>query len=448
MRRGLSIAIVALAAAAACSSEDDGRPGALMPIGGTSGASGQGNDGGRSGTQNNDAGSPGSSGEGGDGPSIEGCGDGVRVGEEQCDGEDLGALDCVALGFISGELTCKDDCTADSSDCLGVENCGDGLDNDGDVDVDCDDDDCAATCDDPCAEPPVLPDPAAVSATTAERGDVIGSSCVVADGGPEVAYSFVAAKTGTLEIALESTFEMGVSVYTACGASSVDLACSDAFLSLAVTAGDELFIVVESTSPGEAGEFSLTAFSRENEVCGDGFLDPGEGCDDGNEDFDDGCDDNCVVESVEDEPNADSGQATVYDVPHFAEISPAGDVDWVEVTVPSDVSSIVAEVNSVNEDCYQNKLDSLVSIFDGDGTTELVMDDDSGSGKCSRAVATGLDSGTYYVRISEFGDDATFPYELVVTVNRCGDSLQGPGEQCDDGDTSSGDGCSSTCQDE
>jgi hypothetical protein len=61
----------------------------------------------------------------GDGDAAGGfCGDGVAGPNELCDGADLGGLDCVGLGFFDGSLTCRTDCTLDTTGCR--ERCGNG----------------------------------------------------------------------------------------------------------------------------------------------------------------------------------------------------------------------------------------------------------------------------------------------------------------------------------
>ena len=48
------------------------------------------------------------------------CGDGQqREGYELCDGADLAGQSCQSLGYSTGELGCRDDCTLDTSGCLG-----------------------------------------------------------------------------------------------------------------------------------------------------------------------------------------------------------------------------------------------------------------------------------------------------------------------------------------
>jgi alpha-tubulin suppressor-like RCC1 family protein len=53
-----------------------------------------------------------------------GCGDGVRLAPEVCDGADLGGQICAALGLPAGTLACRTDCTLDTTACAV---CGDGI---------------------------------------------------------------------------------------------------------------------------------------------------------------------------------------------------------------------------------------------------------------------------------------------------------------------------------
>lgn len=45
------------------------------------------------------------------------CGDGIREGVEDCDGNDFGALNCQVFGFSAGNLRCTALCTIESDDC-------------------------------------------------------------------------------------------------------------------------------------------------------------------------------------------------------------------------------------------------------------------------------------------------------------------------------------------
>ena len=53
------------------------------------------------------------------------CGDGVRNGGEQCDGNDVGGSSCASQGFDQGTLGCTPGCTFDVAECMDdLTNCG------------------------------------------------------------------------------------------------------------------------------------------------------------------------------------------------------------------------------------------------------------------------------------------------------------------------------------
>jgi hypothetical protein len=54
------------------------------------------------------------------------CGNGVREGHEQCDGADRGGIECRALGFGHGDLSCTPECLFDTARCVPAV-CGDGV---------------------------------------------------------------------------------------------------------------------------------------------------------------------------------------------------------------------------------------------------------------------------------------------------------------------------------
>jgi hypothetical protein len=56
-----------------------------------------------------------------DGGTLPGCGDAaINAIGEQCDGPDLGGLDCSALGFVGGTLACDGGCNLDATGCTGL----------------------------------------------------------------------------------------------------------------------------------------------------------------------------------------------------------------------------------------------------------------------------------------------------------------------------------------
>jgi cysteine-rich repeat protein len=441
--------------APACS-DDDLRPSTIADsdAGGRSSSSASGagaaeDVGGEAGRSSADAGQPGSGGS--MAASVLGCGDGVRVEGEACDGADLGDATCESLGYDSGELACGLDCSFDDAACVGNERCGDGLDNDKDGLVDCQDGDCTAACESPCAEPEPLLDPATISASTTGRAALSPSSCVApsASPGPGVAYAFVAERSGYLEIELDSPAPHFVTVLGGgCGIS--ELACSDRRVSEPVDAGDELTIVVQSFDVSASGPFTLRVATRPSDVCGDGYRDPSEACDDGGSAPLDGCDADCELERDESEPNGSAASAEDYSAGYVANISPEGDQDLVAVSVTEAPASISARTSGFLDDCESGRADTFLELLGTNASSVLDSDDDGGDGYCSRVLASGLGEGTYYLRVSaaEAADFRAFPYRLLVSVNHCGDGVRGPGEACDDYNRDSGDGCSDTCQKE
>ncbi|MRG98343.1 DUF4215 domain-containing protein [Polyangium spumosum] len=179
-------------------------------------------------------------------------------------------------------------------------------------------------------------------------------------------------------------------------------------------------------------------------------MDPGEECDDGNNDPGDGCTAECLIEPGETEPNDAAGQASAYKNPFPAKIDPAGDVDFVSFTVDAANTSLVARVLDIGDGgCAAGVIDTLLEIRAADGTTVLASDDDGGEGYCSRAVLPSAAPGAYFVRVvaSDITRTPTFVYRLRVdpVADVCGDGEKTPAEECDDGNTAAGDGCSSTC---
>lgn len=386
------------------------------------------------------------------------CGDGMIDVGEACDGAELGDATCEKLGFTGGNLACSPACELDFSGCDGTDDCTDGVDNDGDGLTDCAERDCQAACADPCLAPVALADPDDTSGSTVGHAAALQSSCVTESGG-EIVYAVTAATTGVLDaVVIEdgiSTF--GVSIRTDCASDASELACSATFTSgaglskkasIPVTAGQMVFVVVDTEGAGAEGSFAISVQSRPIE-CGDGIQDAPEACDDGNTGAGDGCDAACTLESTEAEPNDTIATAAPFSEPHYAAIDPEGDVDLVAFDLQTG-GGLIASVTGLGDGaCTDGSMDSVVTILDAAGAPITTNDDAGGGSLCSTAAAAGLPAGLYYVKIEAASPvapaAATFPYALSITTYQCGDGAVSQGEECDDGGTAGGDGCSSAC---
>lgn len=186
--------------------------------------------------------------------------------------------------------------------------------------------------------------------------------------------------------------------------------------------------------------------------CGDDSVNANEECDDGNKNSGDGCASDCTIESSETEPNDTAAQASTY-APnpfYYAKIG-ENDVDFVAFSVTATTASVVTTTLDIGDGaCPKGEIDSVVEIIAADGTTVLASDDDSGEGYCASATAPSLAMGNYFVRIAAAPKSAvkTFIYALRIDQieDVCGDGMVTPGEECDDNNVSSGDGCSATCK--
>lgn len=185
--------------------------------------------------------------------------------------------------------------------------------------------------------------------------------------------------------------------------------------------------------------------------CGDFVIDSNEECDDGNNEPGDGCASDCLVESSEKEPNDTAAEATVFGAnsTYFAKIE-SKDIDYVKYSVVGSNASLLVRILDVGDGaCAKGFIDSYVDILSADGTTILSSDDDAGEGSCSRAVLATAPIGDYFVRIQAAPKNmlSSFIYRLRIDEieNICGDGTITPAEECDDGNSVSGDGCSANC---
>ena len=93
------------------------------------------------------------------------------------------------------------------------------------------------------------------------------------------------------------------------------------------------------------------------------------------------------------------------DAPLIGMIAPAGDVDWVRFPAAAGTSYRIATEGS--------DFDTVLTLYDTDGTTQLAFDDDGGGDRTSLLFFTPSAPGTYFVALAGFGGH-TGAFQLVI----------------------------------
>ena len=283
-----------------------------------------------------------------------------------------------------------------------------------------------------------------------------------------------------------TSIDTGIQVRNAAGtvlASNDDKASSDncAGLTIGLFPGDVVYVQVVEFGDNKVAASYAVDIKYTPAVCGDGDVQPGEQCDDMNTTANDGCSATCQIEGpyTEVEPNEDGtpstgGSGTVgndfgstnplnngvltTDVTILGSLSPAGDEDifaftntrLVAVEVTFDVWNMATNFG-VGTSCTTapGSIDPAVHVRDASGGTLGNNDDRNSSDNCPSIKFSLFPGETRFLHLVENGDNAVITsYALVVKYKNvvCGDMVVGLGEQCDDGNTMSGDLCDSTCQ--
>jgi fibro-slime domain-containing protein len=171
-------------------------------------------------------------------------------------------------------------------------------------------------------------------------------------------------------------------------------------------------------------------------ICGNGIIEGNEQCDDGNTADGDGCSMTCQVEP--------GWSCTVPGLPCIKTRTPAcgdGAVNSGEQcddgnTVSGDGCSATCRIEP-GFTCPTPGAACVVLLYCGDGIV-------SGTEQCDDGNAVPADGCSGVCKI-EPGYACPTPGKACVKIWVCGNGKVDPGESCDDGNAISGDGCSSTC---
>lgn len=205
------------------------------------------------------------------------------------------------------------------------------------------------------------------------------------------------------------------------------------------------YVVVRGYDPTVAGPYSISVTAGAP-ACANGIAEYNnpapEQCDDGNTVPGDGCDAACRIETL--------GLYTAPgpDTAFPGSITPAGDVDFFQLVVTSTTYVLIETFAPTAASGTCTGVDTVIFLTN-ESLQILAEDDEGGVDSCS-SLYVELSPGTYYVAVVDYLGGEILAYEVAfhsTTPNVCGNGVPegAANEQCDDGNTVPGDGCSATC---
>ncbi len=183
--------------------------------------------------------------------------------------------------------------------------------------------------------------------------------------------------------------------------------------------------------------------------CGNALVEPGETCDDGNTADNDGCDSDCMFELSPLVIQPPGGTVN-------ANLQTPGSSSVVRVNLTQNGQSITAtaaDIGLTSCDQVDTGLTLMTLTFDTLGSSAN-GGPTGAAGDCasltpqSQPFAADLPAGSYHLQVRNEGNTTgAVQVGITITDPACGNGIREAtvGEQCDDGNTVPGDGCSDTC---
>jgi cysteine-rich repeat protein len=194
-------------------------------------------------------------------------------------------------------------------------------------------------------------------------------------------------------------------------------------------------------------------------LCGNGVLNDGEGCDDGNTTSGDGCSATCKVDGTPPAGSCPGAAITLTAPTALRRIgSVSGDTTSSGTSFESPacgggsgkdvVYSITSDLPGRARVTLDAKFDSFVALRSAcaDPKTESACKPVPVSGgKAELIFPVAAKQTTYVVVDGVAGKSGAFRLDVDISATTCGDGLAQYPEQCDEGNTTAGDGCSANC---
>lgn len=300
-----------------------------------------------------------------------------------------------------------------------------------------------------------------------------GSGCSTSNSGKDAVFVVTSPINGLLEATVHGNFDTWVYARTACdtdAAAYTDLGCSGKVdgngaeqISVPVIANTPVYVIVDGDLSTSEGVFELGVVVKPG-VCGNGALEGGEQCDDGNAAANDGCSATCQLEPATKNDtcaNADtitltagaggtyatsisSGTTNLSHDQTFTGCSSTGPDAIFKVVAPID-GVLTAEVPVAGFNVSLGARSTCPSSTTA--SVPLVCSNTSSENGLEEISFSVKQGDTYYLIVDGTAAAELGPFTMLVNVRPpgCGDGLTSGTEQCDDGNTVAGDGCSPTC---
>ena len=309
---------------------------------------------------------------------------------------------------------------------------------------------------------------ASVTGSTSGAYNHFGSACG-GGSGRDLVYAITPPSSGKAIVRLSASFSAIVSARATCTDAKSETKCEgiqtqggEVTMEVPTFAGTPTFLFVDGYG-GTHGDFTLDV-DVSTASCGNGLAELPEECDDGNTTGGDGCSATCtletggVIDNCPGQPFILSGQPGAERKISFAgnTLTQGGRTQQSSGCFYWNGSNTVYAVKSDIDGAAKAKLNAAYS------RSNLHVRSDCGSNSyqlgCTQQEAPGeielefpVTAGDWFYLFVE-GDfssstDYAGPYSLDLTVTpaACGNGVLDGREECDDGNTQSGDGCSAAC---
>lgn len=316
-----------------------------------------------------------------------------------------------------------------------------------------------------------------VAGSTAKLFNHYGASCGGGSGADAV-YVMTPSQTGRAVARISSGFEALLSVRTSCNDAKTELACSgvtqapggdagadagasrSGTIAFPVFAGKPAFVFVDGYG-GSKGDFVIDV-DVQTAVCGNGKAEYPEECDDGNTTAADGCSATCIMEdksTVSECPGQGYRLKATAAAP--GSISFAGDTatmsDEGGTAVgctpsgrgPNAVYAITPTLSgSLALNLLANYPDAMIHVRRECSDSATQFDcrvAETELTPIATTVPVNAEETVYVFVDGDKSSEGLYTLDAKLTAAACGNGAVDTGEECDDGNTASGDGCSATC---